>query len=347
MKYIHLKCLIFWIKTKIEIDNSEYLDNGKYTIFSSEKIECELCKEIFPDYLKHNNRLYNLMDLEQNFGEEKDNENNNIIITESEINKKEKNKKKSDEEKSQRGGGGGGGTKKKSEVPYIVFDSISYEKNTPSYRYIAKFSNNELKIGRGIDMDLIMNDLSISRNHCHLELNENGEVLLNDTNSKFGTLILVQTKKIEILEKQTLTIQVGRTFFNILYKKHNSLFSCCHAEEIDLTKSYEKMNYKAVKYNKYCHILTEVDNDDEEVNEEPNKDNKDNKESIKEVKDNKETEYENALKEKNNKKTNVKKSERFKTFVERDKKDLIDNTKVDINEKNNKTFQKEKDNQDL
>ena len=66
------------------------------------------------------------------------------------------------------------------------------------------------------------------------------------------------------------------------------------------------------------------------VNEEPNKENKENKESIKEVKDNKETEYENALKEKNNKKTNVKKSERFKTFVERDKKDLIDNTKVDI-----------------
>ena len=275
MKYIHLKCLIFWIKTKIEIDNSEYLDNGKYSIYSYEQIECELCKEIFPDYLKHNNRLYNLMDLEQNFGEEKDNENNNIIITEGESNKKEKNKKKSDEEKSQTRGGG----KKKSEVPYIVFDSISYEKNSPSYRYIAKFTNNELKIGRGIDMDLIMNDLSISRNHCHLELNENGEVLLNDSNSKFGTLLLVQAKKIEILEKQTLTIQVGRTFFNILYKKHNSLFSCCHAEEIDLTKSYEKMNYKAVKYNKYCHILTEVDNDEEEVNEEPNKENKENKEN--------------------------------------------------------------------
>ena len=134
---------------------------------------------------------------------------------------------------------GGGGKQK--DIPYIVFDSIAYEKNTPSYRYIAKFNNNELKIGRGIDMDLIMNDLSISRNHCHLELNENGEVLLNDSNSKFGTLILVQTKKIEILDSQTLTIQVGRTFFNILYRKNNSLFSCCHAEEIDLTKSYEKL----------------------------------------------------------------------------------------------------------
>jgi len=55
-------------------------------------------------------------------------------------------------------------------------------------------------------MDLIMNDLSISRNHCHLELNKNREVLLTDANSKFGTLILEQTKKIEILENQTLTI---------------------------------------------------------------------------------------------------------------------------------------------
>ena len=72
MKYIHLKCLIVWIKTKVEIDNSEYLDNGKYTIYSSEKIECELCKEVFPDYIKHNNKLYNLMDFEQYFGEDEE-----------------------------------------------------------------------------------------------------------------------------------------------------------------------------------------------------------------------------------------------------------------------------------
>jgi E3 ubiquitin-protein ligase DOA10 len=62
MKYIHLKCLIVWIKTKVEIDNSEYLENGKYVIYSSEKVECELCKEVFPNYVRHNNKLYNLMD---------------------------------------------------------------------------------------------------------------------------------------------------------------------------------------------------------------------------------------------------------------------------------------------
>ena len=227
---------------------------------------------------------------------------------------------------------------------YIVLDSIPLEKNGASYRYISKFSNNLLKIGRGIDMDLIMNDLSISRNHCLLELNENGEILLTDSNSKFGTLILVQAKKMEILENQTLTIQVGRTFFNIGYKKNNSIFNCCHAEEIDLTKSYEKINYKAVKFTKYCKILTEndIDNDNENENEEVQI-------QIQKEEPKKETEYEKALKENNNNKiSNKNKKERLKTYEEKNNnRELIDtNTKIENNE-NNKTFQLEKGNTNL
>ena len=337
MKYIHLKCLIVWIKTKVEIDNSEYLDNGKYIIYSAEKVECELCKEVFPDYIKHNNKLYNLLDFEQYFGEEEEKENernNNVTITEGELDKKGKGKmgssnstnsnlkkKKTDEEKSQE-------KINNKKDPYIVLDSISFEKNQLSYRYIAKFSNNTLKIGRGIDMDLIMNDLSISRNHCQLELTDNGEVLLKDVNSKFGTLILVQAKKVEILENQTLTIQVGRTFFNIGYKKNNSLFSCCQAEEVDLTQSYEKINYKAVKFRNHCDILTEVENDEEgEVEIE-------SESQSKEVT----SEYENAIKDINNKKN---KSGKLNTYEDKKEGDLIDASRVEIDEKNN-TFQEEK-----
>ena len=337
MKYIHLKCLIVWIKTKVEIDNSEYLDNGKYIIYSAEKVECELCKEVFPDYIKHNNKLYNLLDFEQYFGEEEEKENernNNVTITEGELDKKGKGKmgssnstnsnlkkKKTDEEKSQE-------KINNKKDPYIVLDSISFEKNQLSYRYIAKFSNNTLKIGRGIDMDLIMNDLSISRNHCQLELTDNGEVLLKDVNSKFGTLILVQAKKVEILENQTLTIQVGRTFFNIGYKKNNSLFSCCQAEEVDLTQSYEKINYKAVKFRNHCDILTEVENDEEDEVE------IESESQSKEVT----SEYENAIKDINNKK---KKSGKLNTYEDKKEGDLIDASRVEIDEKNN-TFQEEK-----
>ena len=332
-----------WIKTKVEIDNSEYLDNGKYTIYSSEKIECELCKEVFPDYIKHNNKLYNLMDFEQYFGEDDD---NNIIITEGEVDKKDKakqgnsssinsnlKKKISNNENNQ-------DKINNKKDPYIVLDSITLEKNQPSYRYIAKFSNNKLKIGRGIDMDLIMNDLSISRNHCHLEITDTGEILLKDVNSKFGTLILIQAKKMEILENQTLTIQVGRTFFNIGYKKNNSLFSCCQAEEVDLTQSYEKINYKAVKFRKHCNILTEVDNDDEEEEvqiEEVNKEKEKEKEN--ENENEKESEYEVVIKDVNNNKRNS--SQRMKTNEDKKEGDLIDASRVEIEEKNN-TFQKEK-----
>ena len=341
MKYIHLKCLIVWIKTKVEIDNSEYLDNGKYTIYSSEKIECELCKEVFPDYIKHNNKLYNLMDFEQYFGEDDD---NNIIITEGEVDKKDKakqgnsssinsnlKKKISNNENNQ-------DKINNKKDPYIVLDSITLEKNQPSYRYIAKFSNNKLKIGRGIDMDLIMNDLSISRNHCHLEITDTGEILLKDVNSKFGTLILIQAKKMEILENQTLTIQVGRTFFNIGYKKNNSLFSCCQAEEVDLTQSYEKINYKAVKFRKHCNILTEVENDDEEEEVQIEEINKE-KEKEKENENEKESEYEVVIKDVNNNKRNS--SQRMKTNEDKKEGDLIDASRVEIEEKNN-TFQKEK-----
>ena len=340
-KYIHLKCLIHWLKTKVEIDNSDYLDNGKYKLYSSEKVECELCKAVFPDYIKHKNRLYNLMDFEQNFGEEEENnnENNNITVAEGLINRRDidNNNYNNNESNNSR-------KRKKDEESvkykinpkkdtYIVVDSFIFEKNAPSYRYIAKFSNNILKIGRGIDMDLVMNDLSISRNHCFLELMENGDILLKDSNSKFGTLILIQAKKLEILQNQSLTLQVGRTFLNINYKKSNSLFSCCKAEEIDLIKSYEKMNYKAVKSNKYCSIISEAESDEEEINNDL-------------LKSEKKSDYENALKNINNKKNDIIKVERLKTFEEQKENGLIDDTKVEVDEKNN-TFERVRKNSEL
>ena len=119
-------------------------------------------------------------------------------------------------------------------------------------------------------MQLILNDLSVSRNHCKLTLNENGDILLEDSNSKFGTLVLIQAKAIEILKGQTLTIQAGRAYLNIEYKKNFSLFNCCAVEEIEKKKTYEKINYKSVSLEKCVTLLNEsltVDNSDDEEDE--------------------------------------------------------------------------------
>ena len=94
------------------------------------------------------------------------------------------------------------------------------------------------------------------------------------------------------------------------------------------------MNYKAVKSGNHCNILTEVENDNEEEEVEIQAEVKD-KETI--------SEYENAIKDINNKKN---KSDRLKTYEDKNEGDLINASRVEIDEKNN-TFQKEKEEPDL
>ena len=78
-----------------------------------------------------------------------------------------------------------------------------------------------MKIGRALEMQLILNDISVSRNHCQLKLEEDGNIIMEDNNSKFGSLILIQAEMVEILKGQTLTIQVGTNYLNIKLKKKN------------------------------------------------------------------------------------------------------------------------------
>ena len=311
MKYIHLKCLLQWIKTKIQVDKSEYIQNKFFTLYSSEKVECELCKQIFPHYIKHKRKIYNLMDLDLNFEIQKNNGNkinNYENYTDGDNYKKNKEKKdyvniKCDDSNS-----------------YIVLDTIQFDKSIPAYIYLAKFSNKKLKIGRGLDMNLIMNDLSISRNHCQLCLTDDGEVFLQDSNSKFGTLILVQAKEIEILKGQTLTIQVGRSFFNISYKKNNlSLFDCCQAEVFDKKNNYESMNYRSIKIGKNSIILTESDSDVRDKDEEENKKS--------------ENGYETIIKNVNNKKINMLRIYRTKKRAQKEGTEIkaIQDMKLDNN----------------
>ena len=299
MKYIHLKCLIQWLKTKIQVDKSEYVDNHFFSVYSSEKVECELCKEIFPHYIKHKKNLYNLMDLDINFELQKNKQNKkNNLENYTDGDNYKQNKEKKDYEN----------IKNDDSSSYIVLDTIPFDKSIPAYLYIAKFNDKKLKIGRGLDMNLILNDLSISRNHCQLDLTDDGEIFLKDNNSKFGTLLLVQAKEIEILKGQTLTIQVGRSFFNIYYKKNNiSLFNCCQAEVFDKRKNYENMNYKSIKISKNSIRLTESVSD--ENDEEENK--------------NSENDYERIIKNINNKKISMLKLSKNRKNVEKENADHI------------------------
>ena len=62
MKYIHYECLKNWLNSKIEDEISIDSDSKDIDVISYNRkdISCELCKEKFPDYIKHNNLFYNI-----------------------------------------------------------------------------------------------------------------------------------------------------------------------------------------------------------------------------------------------------------------------------------------------
>ena len=59
MKYIHYICLKNWLNSKIESEIDQSSENNTIT-YNTKDLSCELCKAKFPDYVKTNNKLYNI-----------------------------------------------------------------------------------------------------------------------------------------------------------------------------------------------------------------------------------------------------------------------------------------------
>ena len=71
MKYIHYKCLKNWLNSKIEneILKNPYDKDKNIITYNIKDISCELCKEKLPDFIKYNNKYYNITFYKPNFEE--------------------------------------------------------------------------------------------------------------------------------------------------------------------------------------------------------------------------------------------------------------------------------------
>lgn len=104
----------------------------------------------------------------------------------------------------------------------MVLESLSQEKNNSRIIYIIRPSAQKdvFKLGRGHESDLRINDISVSRCHAKIKL-ENGKFLLEDNQSKFGTLVLVK-QRTPLLPNYNKAVQVGRTVINFSVKPQNN-----------------------------------------------------------------------------------------------------------------------------
>ena len=183
MKYIHLDCLKHWLQTSIFV---KIEDNVDCSIYLYKTPECELCKTKYTDLIRHKGKLYEILDLKNDF--------NN----------------------------------------YLIIESITLDKNQNKYLYVVNLDqpNNKISIGRGHDCQILLSDISVSRWHCFLTIDKKSKnIYIHDNNSKFGTLILVQTKDLIMSFQLKLSIQIGRTYLECLLKEPFRFFNCCGVNE--------------------------------------------------------------------------------------------------------------------
>ena len=260
MKYIHIKCLLSWLRSRTIRHQNNVIEHNNFfnSYFINKEIQCELCKENFPDYIKHNHIKYCLIDLDY-MQENKIRKSNNIparnfINTNNEMeNNNELNN---------------GINENRNNTNFIVLDTIYPLIDGNKYRCIVKFDeNNKILIGRGLENQLVLNEITVSRTHCLLTLQKNKfgkrELKLEDDESKFGTLVLLQSNRYEIIKGKPLHIQLGNVYLIMNIPIQKSFLSCCNVDVLDEKNSYEKINSQAVK-NKYkANVLNEGNSDDE------------------------------------------------------------------------------------
>ena len=226
MKYIHLECLRHWLRTSIF---EQIEDTNNCCIYLYRTPECELCKTKYPDFIRHNGKLYEIIDLQSNY------------------------------------------------FNYALIETITHDKNQNKYLYSVNLDqiDNTITIGRGHDCNLLLTDISVSRWHCYINVDKKTKRLtIKDNNSKFGTLILVKNKIMNLCLELKLCIQVGRTYFEILMKEPSSFFGCCGVSEMKNQNFYYLQSLKQVDILNKPTVKIEYDKDlykiPKEVNEKIN-----------------------------------------------------------------------------
>ena len=91
---------------------------------------------------------------------------------------------------------------------YVEFDLLEV--------YVVKMKvEGEIKIGRGSDCDIKITDISVSRFHATLRL-QNKRIILKDYKSKFGTLYKARSQVIDFKEvEQKIVFQLGRSIISM------------------------------------------------------------------------------------------------------------------------------------
>lgn len=89
-------------------------------------------------------------------------------------------------------------------------------------------------------------------------------MILEDNNSKFGTLALVQSPCLTILHESPLSIQVGRTIINLAVKPPCGFFKCFFKKSKNKNNhnDYQALNQLYVNRKNHNHIKVQLEEEE-------------------------------------------------------------------------------------
>jgi hypothetical protein len=101
----------------------------------------------------------------------------------------------------------------KPQAPYLILEATASERHKAVHVIHLTPGRPSIKLGRGHDSDVRINDISVSRCHAVVSL-KSGKFVLADNNSKFGTLVQVK-EEVQLSPGAATTVQVGRSVIDV------------------------------------------------------------------------------------------------------------------------------------
>mmetsp|Transcript_87185 Transcript_87185/g.182452 ORF Transcript_87185/g.182452 Transcript_87185/m.182452 type:complete len:405 (-) Transcript_87185:372-1586(-) len=100
--------------------------------------------------------------------------------------------------------------------PFIVLEAVKRERLQSDARglHVMSLAGKAIVVGRGHESDIRISDVSMSRSHASIRF-QNGSFLLQDNNSKFGTLVAMRRPR-QLEGSSPLCLQIGRTVLSLV-----------------------------------------------------------------------------------------------------------------------------------
>ena len=115
----------------------------------------------------------------------------------------------------------------KSNTPYILLEETG-RRERGDIHVVSLPVNSGVSIGRSPQCDIVLADVSVSREHCVLRLTPEG-FSIEDRKSKFGTLRKVSTQRLSLTLSKEVLLQVNRTLVSLrLHRPSKFLYFCCY-----------------------------------------------------------------------------------------------------------------------